>query len=157
MPGEASVLGSNASCDVSEGLHSRLARHEGRRKCVYTDTLGHPTIGVGHSLRQPADMDLCWTDAKIDSVLQADIAQAEANAAYDYGDGFNELPQVRQDVLTEMAFQLGGSGLLHFSHMLESLRAGDPAKAAEEMLASKWHHQTAARAEELACLMETGE
>ena len=33
-------------CDA----RSMISQHEGKRKCVYTDTMGHPTIGIGFNL-----------------------------------------------------------------------------------------------------------
>eukprot|EP01052_Picozoa_sp_SAG31_P056225 SAG31_NODE_15974_length_728_cov_10.190779_1_plen_107_part_10 len=68
-------------CDAS----SIVSKHEGRRKCVYTDTTGHKTIGVGYNLDQPgakfmiasvgADFDKvysgkqCLNDKQIDQIL----------------------------------------------------------------------------------------
>ena len=34
------------SCDA----RALIWRHEGKRRCVYTDTMGHPTIGIGYNL-----------------------------------------------------------------------------------------------------------
>ena len=38
-----------STCDAS----SIITRHEGSRKCVYVDTTGHKTIGVGFNLDAP--------------------------------------------------------------------------------------------------------
>lgn len=142
-----------SSCDTDETLVERLVRHEGKAPCVYGDIYGNPTIGVGHLLMKPVDPDLCWTAEKIMSALDHDIDRAGDNARFDYGSGFYTLPHDVQDILTEMAFQLGGSGLAGFRQTLAAIRAGDYELAADNMLRSRWAMQTPNRAEELACLM----
>ena len=141
------------ACGTAETLTERLIRHEGFEPCVYVDTLGNPTIGVGHLLARPAPGDLCWPDSKVRAVLYHDILRAEANARHDVGHGFDALPDGQRAVLIEMAFQLGGRGLAEFHHMLAAVREGDFARAAAEIIDSRLDHQTPARAEELAALM----
>jgi lysozyme len=55
-----------------------------------------------------------------------------------------------KDILIQMCFQLGGSGVRKFSKMLVALQYNDFKKAGEEMLDSKWHKDTPARCERLA-------
>ncbi len=141
-------------CDPGEGLTDRLIRHEGWRECVYHDQYGNPTIGVGHLLKRPADPELCWGGARIHANLSHDIERAEDAARHDLGQSYYALPDTQRAVLIEMAFQIGGRGLAHFTRMLDAARAGDYALAAQEILNSKLAHQTPVRAAELACLME---
>ena len=44
----AALLRPSLACDAS----SLITRHEGKRLCVYTDTTGHKTVGVGYNLDQ---------------------------------------------------------------------------------------------------------
>ena len=41
---------SNAQCTAS--LRNLVAKHEGDKLCVYVDTTGHKTIGIGYNLDQ---------------------------------------------------------------------------------------------------------
>ena len=143
------------ACNSDEGLQARLTRHEGLRPCVYFDQFDNPTIGVGHLLKRPVPVGLCWSDSKIQAVLDHDIARAKSNARHDLNDdeAWESLSQDRQAVLVEMSFQLGGNGLLHFQKMLAHVRKSEFGAAADEMLNSRWARQTPKRAQELACLM----
>lgn len=144
-----------ADCDPSEGLEARLIRHEGYRVCPYKDTLGNWTIGVGHLMKRPVDESHCWPDSKILVVFHHDVERAEDNARHDVNNNsvWATLPRVKREVLIEMAFQLGGSGLHHFRRMLSAVRVKQYPRAAQEMRNSKWARQTPVRAQELACLM----
>ena len=70
---------------------------------------------------------------------------------------FWALDDVRQNVLVNMAFNLGVSGLLTFKNTLRLISFSRYEEAAEEMLNSKWARQVGYRAEELAEQMRTGE
>ena len=143
-----------ADCVSGEEMSNRITRHEGIRRCVYKDQFGNPTIGVGHMLHDPVPANLCWDISKIAAVLALDIEHARGNAIHDLGEeAWSRTPPTQQDVLTEMAFQLGGIGLMHFRRMLAAVRAGDFNKASEELLDSRLARQTPKRAAELACLM----
>ena len=52
---------------------------------------------------------------------------------------YKSLDDVRQNVLIEMAFNLGINGLLNFKSMIKYLENGDFENASIEMLDSKWH------------------
>lgn len=58
-------------------------------------------------------------------------------------------PEV-QRVLINMAYQMGINGLCGFSATLSLLQGKDYAKAADEMLNSRWAKQTPSRAQRLA-------
>jgi len=62
---------------------------------------------------------------------------------------YKNYPSVVQDVLVEMAFQIGWPTLLKFRHTLQYLDQEDYNAAADEMLDSRWARQTRARATEL--------
>jgi lysozyme len=67
------------------------------------------------------------------------------------------LDDARQDVLADMAFNLGVGGLMDFRRMLAAARAGAYDLAAAEMLASDWASQVGARARRLSILMQHGD
>lgn len=63
---------------------------------------------------------------------------------------FSEAPAPVQDVLVEMAYQLGVTGVRKFKNTLAYLAGDNYAAAADEMLNSLWATQTPRRARELA-------
>jgi lysozyme len=56
-----------------------------------------------------------------------------------------------------MCFQLGVNGVSKFRNMFEALKIPDYNKASEEMLDSKWHEQTPARAKSLSYVMRSSD
>ena len=140
------------ACDFKEGLYDRLLRHEGYRECAYKDIFGNLTIGVGHLLRQPAHGDLCWTKTKVLAVFKRDVDTAIRAAQHDTMFWHN-IPRHKQEVLIELAFQIGGSGLSHFTHMLAAVEKAEWETAADELLNSQYAKQVPRRANELACLL----
>ena len=143
------VIGA-AECDREEGLEQRLLRHEGYRECPYQDTLGYWTIGVGHRLRPPVDITHCWTRAHVMEVLGHDIERA-ATAARHLVHSWYRIAAYRQDVLTELSFQLGAHGLSGFRRMLAAVERDDWVGVRRELLDSRLARQTPGRAQEVAC------
>ncbi len=131
-------------------LISQLLADEGIRFKPYRDTVNKLTIGVGRNLE---DVGLSQDEAMY--LLANDIRRT-------YGDLINALPwvakldDVRQNVLTNMAFNLGITGLLGFKHTLACVQRGEWNDAADGMLQSKWARQVGARAVRLAQQMRSG-
>lgn len=135
---------------VSPALLSRLVRHEGLRLKPYRDTTGNLTIGVGRNLDTVG-----VSNAEAMLLLANDIARV--GAALDLAQPWwRRLDQTRQEVMAELAFNLGPAGLGGFHDTLNALRAGQYAAAADHLLASRWAAQVGARANELAALLRTG-
>lgn len=121
----------------------------------WRDLSGAPwTIGVGHTGPE-VHQGLVWTDAQIDAALAADI-QAVADALDRALPWWRALAPARQDVLVQMAFQMGVAGLLAFRTTLARVRAGVYAPAAAGMMDSLWARQTPKRARRLADQMRDG-
>ena len=143
---------------TTQWLAQDVARDEGTRLEAYPDPLsgGAPwTIGCGHTGPE-VHAGLVWTQAQVDAALAADLAKVHdgLDATVEW---WRTLSDVRQDVLANMAFNLGVAGLLGFPRTLASIHAGDFAQAGVEMLQSKWAKQVGARANRLAAQMESGE
>lgn len=68
----------------------------------------------------------------------------------------NDLSPARQDVIVNMAFNLGVTGLFKFKRMWTALYQKDYNWAASEMLDSKWAKQVKGRAVRLADTMRRG-
>jgi lysozyme len=131
-----------------------LEGDEGLRLTAYQDTVGVWTIGYGHTGPEVVP-GLVWTDDEASDALGADIARAEASLDAQLP-WWRTLNDVRQDVIVEMAFNLGVGGLLRFKHMLADVEAGLYGLAAAQMLMSEWADQVGARAMRLSILMEHG-
>lgn len=133
-----------------ERLRAALVRDEGIRLKPYRDSVGVLTIGVGRNLD---DVGISAREAYY--LLDNDIACAERECREAFP-WFDALDPVRQDVLLNMAFNLGIVGLKGFVRTLAAVRRGDYTAAAKGMLASKWAKQVKRRAARLASEMETG-
>lgn len=144
-------------------LTDRLIAHEGLRLQVYDDAsgkpirpgshvVGNPTIGVGTLICAPGGI----TTDEVRLLLSNRVQIAQKAAEKLVGTTFIAAEPVRFDVLTEMAFQMGGDGLAKFTNTLQAVREHRWDDAAGGMLGSLWAKQTPARAKALAEVMRTG-
>ena len=132
-------------------LSEQLKKHEGMRLKPYADTVGKLTLGIGRNLE-----DKGITEQEALFMLSNDVNYfyREINKKLPW---FKYLDGARQNLLVNMAFNLGVAGLLSFKKMLNHCGDGHYDDAATEMLNSKWANQVGYRAEELAEQMRTGE
>lgn len=142
-------------------LFDRLLAAEAIRLFVYDDRtgkaikagdtlIGNPTIGIGRELSKRG-----ITRAEATVLCENDIDEAQRGLDAIAG-WWRGLDETRQQILCEMSFNLGASGLGGFVKMLAALKAGDFNTAAIEMLDSKWKTQVGTRAFALANAMRTG-
>jgi lysozyme len=149
---------------TTDNLEADLIRDEGERLRAYRDSRGIWTIGVGHDIA--ADPTL---SPDLKRLIDPGLSQAEVEALFrrDLEDVRHELDlhlpwwrsldDVRQDVLANMAFNLGMARLMTFASFLAFVKAGKYQHAALDMLGTLWAFQTGARARRLAAQMRTGE
>lgn len=133
-----------------EVLIDDLINDEGIRLKAYRCTAGKLTIGIGRNLDDKGlsiqeIMYLCKND--INEILP----QLQKLTFW------NELNSPRQEVLVNMAFNLGVDGLLKFKKTLELISKKEYEKASAEMLRSKWANQVGKRAIRLSKVMRSGE
>lgn len=133
-----------------ERLAETLMLDEGFRGQPYLDTVGKVTIGFGRNLD-----DKPLTKAEAAVLLEHDIRDTVRDLDRRLS-WWRNLDDVRQEVLGNMAFNLGINGLCAFVKMLAAARRGDFRAAAAEMRDSKWYRQVGGRAVRLAQQMETG-
>jgi lysozyme len=131
-------------------LEKQLIRHEGVRARPYRCTAGCLTIGIGRNLDANG-----LNEDEIMLMLRNDIKDVEFSLEK-HLPWFSRLDPVRQDVLVNMGFNLGVSGLLGFKQTLEHVERGEYADAAKHMLSTKWAGQVGKRSRELAQQMQTG-
>lgn len=130
-------------------LYERLKKEERLSLYPYTDTRGFLTIGYGRNL---ATKGISIEEAEY--MLLNDIKKARI--AYESHFGYLDLNTSRRNVLTDMIFNLGLTGVLGFKKMIAALEKKDYGKAADEMLNSEWRKQVGDRAVNLARIMRTG-
>jgi lysozyme len=135
-------------------LIRQLRSDEGERKCVYRDSLGLWTIGVGR-LVDPGKPGAGLRDDEISYLLNNDVDD-RIDALTRKLPWFQNLDDARKGVLLNMAFQLGVDGLLQFKQTLQLVMEGKYENAAHAMLQSKWSQQTPARAKRLSDQMRSG-
>ncbi len=142
---------------TSPFLLADLRRDEGFQLTAYPDPLtgAEPwTIGYGHT-GAGVVRGVVWTLEQAEAALAVDVAAAcrGLDGALPW---WVHLDDLRQDVLANMAFNLGVAKLLGFTETLAAIRVGAFADAANHMLASAWARQVGARARRLAAQMRTG-
>jgi lysozyme len=143
---------------TSPHLAGDIERDEGIELVAYPDPLTRAspwTIGCGHC-GPDVHPGLTWTEQQAEDALKADIAKAIAGLDHAIP-WWRKLCDVRQDVLVNMAFNMGVEGLLKFRHMLTAAEDGHYYAAAAEMRASQWAKQLPKRSHRLAAQMATGE
>ena len=130
---------------------------EGFRGTAYLDTSGLWTIGYGHHDNHVHE-GMVWTQTFATNQLISDVNLTEM--MMDRSPPLNwwrNLTDPRQDVLVNMAFNLGVAKLTTFTTFLPLVKSGQYAQAADDMLTTDWAKEVGARAQRLAQQMRTGE
>ncbi|MGH9343650.1 MAG: glycoside hydrolase family protein [Terriglobia bacterium] len=127
---------------------------------VYTDTMGHPTIGIGFNLDRPDALQkiaaLGLDYAKVRAGQQS-LTMDQANQLF-AGDvntavsaariilpAFDSLPGAAQMVIADMIFNLGPRGFAAFTRTIGAFETQNWGMAAVEMTQSTWYTQTGQR------------
>lgn len=111
---------------------------------------GHVTVGIGRALDVRG---ITPDEAKY--LLTNDINSFFLGLQQRYV-WFNNLDDVRQRVMCNLAFNMGLDGIAKFHEMLEYIADGRYGLAASAMEDSIWFHQVGARAVRLVDAMRTG-
>ena len=164
----AMTIPSSDEQGISAGELMTWQNEGGFQGHCYTDSEGHPTVGIGFNLDSDgAAATLASVGADYDAVragtqdLTLDQAVVIYNQTYaraeqdaqDFAPNWNELSEGQQQALTDMAFNLGPVGLGHFVKLEAALQDGDFEEAANQMLDSLWAQQVGGRAVRDANLM----
>ena len=154
---------------MMETLEQMLVRHEAERLLPYLDCCskfwracqctekGKLTIGVGRNIE-----DVGLTQAESRMLLNGDIARvkSELDQALPW---WREHPQVVQDVLVNLGFNLGvltppgKAKLLTFTGTLGFIRSRRYADAASNLEKTLWHKQVKSRALEIETALRVAE
>ena len=127
---------------VVEQVTVSLRAAEGLTLFPYND-MGDISIGYGHNLTRRG-ISKATAEQWLAEDIQSVIADVEAKLPW-----VVSLPPVAQQVIVEMAYQLGIGGLLQFKQTLNALQNKQWSAAAEFMNDSLWARQTPNRAKHL--------
>ena len=127
-------------------LKDQIKKDEGLRLKIYKDTLGIPTIYYGHRVRQGEVYLGTIEDAE--RYLDLDIAIAQQGAMSLFPT-FHEMPDTKQDVLTELVYNMGANKIKQsFPRFCNAVNRRDWEEAANELkfadgksILSKWYRQ----------------
>lgn len=147
-------------------LIASIKLHEGYSQDPYRDHLGYWTVATGHLIDDtliPDDREtigslLDWVSDPVqhEEWLEADVDEALESAQKWLGFIWNSLTELRKEIVTEMAFQLGYPNLSKFVKFRAFMMDGDWDSAADEMLDSLWARQVPKRAQEMAQRFKDG-
>lgn len=126
-----------------KNLLEKIKEHEGFVEHVYDDSLGIPTIGYGFAIK-----DLVLDEDIAEEILIRKLEKLKRNAISRFK-WLEDMPQEVQEVVINMCYQLGVTGVSKFRKAISALQEGDWNEAADEMLDSLWAKQTPNRATEL--------
>ncbi len=140
---------------MSQILHKRIMDHEGFVDSVYLDTEKKATIGYGHLVTKEDNFveGVNYKEKDLRQLFYKDVEKAETGADQVIGH-IKELHPEARNIIIEMVYQLGTTGVRNFKKMISALEESDYKKASREMINSRWHQQTTRRCESLAKLME---
>lgn len=148
-------------------LHALLILHEGLKLETYLCPAGKLTIGVGHNLEARPIPGLS-RGSKITRERAMEILTDDLRGVVEEiprrAPWVEELDEVRQAVLVDMAFNMGVWGLFRFKGFLRDLQEGGFTGDSREMFKSRWAYQVGDgpgkrrdRVDRLAEMIETGE
>jgi lysozyme len=124
-------------------IYRRLEQDEGFRERPYRCTANKWTIGIGWNFQ---DVPMRYSEARFRLKNDVDECIDDLRSMLK---NFDDLPDVIQEVLVNMRFQLGPSRLRGFKNMLGAVRGWNFEAMRREMRDSAWYRQTTLRAERL--------
>jgi len=124
-------------------LINQIKKHEGFRSTVYECTEGYETIGYGFAIK-----DLKLDEDIAELILVRKLADLVARIKETFP-WTKDAPEVIQDVVVDMCYQLGINGFSKFKKTIYLLETEQYQEASVEMLDSLWAKQTPNRAKEL--------
>lgn len=134
-------------------LKEEILFEEGFYPNVYKDHLGYPTVGIGFLVSSLTKDEISLNGGKLEPMSkEVAFKILDLKLSKLIPEVFNALPWLKekhpyiQNVLIEMAYQMGIKGLLSFKNTLKMIEESRYQEAAENMLKSKWAKQTPNRA-----------
>ena len=140
--------------DLVSLITTDLYKDEGKERCVYKDSRGYQSIGVGF-LVDPSVPGAGLFDNEIDFILRNRINIATLDIQnepwYKACDTDN-----RRRALVNMRYQLGGAGIRSFTTFLGLVTNQKWIEAGDDLRTTAWYHQTPNRAERVIFMLQVG-
>ena len=139
-------------------LYKQLKNDEGEVCKVYRDHLGYLTFGIGHLITQK-DPEAEWPigtpvdEERVKECFDRDVETSTTEIKFLVKD-FDDKPDIVQEVLVNMLFNLGYHRLSAFKKFLKAIKKNDWNEAAKEGRDSRWYTQVTMRAERLMSKLE---
>jgi lysozyme len=162
------LLSNSSPITAQNRVRTMIRSNEGFTERPFLDTEGNRTVGIGFNISDPSIAKFVPRDVQSG---QRALTVPEAKAIFDekllpialgdaksfVGDStFSNLDPVRQRVLIDLSFNLGGPRLKTFKKLRSAIIKGDFQTAATELLDSKYATQVPNRARRNAQLLLTG-
>lgn len=137
-------------------LLEMLKLHEGFRREVYIDTTGNRTIGYGHNL----EFDNAFTKTSVseqeaEELLKQDI-QIAAKQIKRTLPAFDAFSPNRQNALTDMIFNMGGTKFKTFKKMIKAIENKNWEEVAIQAKDSRWYRQVKSRGVTIVRMLREG-
>jgi len=139
-------------------LEVRVMNAEGFRPKPYLDTVGTPTIGYGTTsiFGHPVTLQTpILNTVAARQLLRGDLYQALVDAQSLFSRLAN-MNWVRQEILVEMAYNLGKTRLSNFKRLIAVALELNYPRMGDEMEDSRWHGQIGNRGPLLVTAMRSG-
>ncbi len=149
--------------------YDREKLNEGYRTCVYKDSMGHPTVGVGFNLDKfgakgelasvGADYNKvlngteCLTDSQIEQLFNKDMDSAKGCSVRYVS---KSIPEGPRSAINDMAFNMGCGTLETFGTLRSYIEDGKYAEAASDMEGTLWCRQVGSRCDRDVSCMKSG-
>ena len=139
-------------------MYKQLKEDEGEVLKVYNDHLGYLTFGIGHLITQK-DPEAEWpigepvSEERVKECFDKDVETSITEIKFMVKD-FDDKPDIVQEVLVNMLFNLGYHRLSAFKKFLKAIKKNDWNEAAKEGRDSRWYTQVTMRAERLMSKLE---
>ena len=133
-------------------LKEKIKIHEGFRDTIYLDTLNKKTIGYGHLIVHEDKFveGKAYPKEELEVLFDKDFEKGwNLMVQFCEVNNLRSISDDAKEILCEMIFQMGYSGVGKFKNMIKALQNRDYTKASIEMLDSRWAKQTPNRAKEL--------
>ena len=134
-------------------LREQLKIDEGVKYEVYDDHLGYKTFGIGHLVKATdeeygASVGTPVSEERVNSVFNKDVETYIDESKKVFGN-LEDMSQEAQQVIVNMAFNMGAPRLSKFLKFIKAINDEDWATASVEMLDSRWASQVGIRANRL--------
>lgn len=123
--------------DEKNKFIAKIVEHEGLEYSAYQDTKGYWTIGIGTCIDSRVKCGLTKDECYF---LLSNRLNLVRNNLNEYS-WFKSLDLTRQDVLVELGFNIGISGIFGFKKMISALSNKNYELATKELLNSQWQKQ----------------